>query len=203
MEQRANALGETHRGRATFYDAKRMGACSLEPGPGELLVGAMNRTQYALSGTCGACAEVEGPKGTARVRIADLCPGCKVGDLDLSREAFARVAPLGKGRVPVRWRFVPCDVQGPLHYRFKEGSTRWWAALQVRNHRVPVQKVEWWKGGAWVELKRKPYNYFITPTAMGSGPVRLRVTATDGQVREDTLPAIRAGRTFVGAVQFD
>ena len=196
-------LGKPQRGRATFYDAKDVGACGLEPGADERLLAAVSRPQYERSATCGACAEVEGPQGTVRVRIVDLCSSCKAGDLDLSREAFAKVAPLHAGRIAVHWRLVSCEVEGPLRYRFKEGSTQWWAALQVRNHRVPIEKMEWWKEGVWVELKRQPYNYFVTPSAMGKGPVRLRVTSTDGQAREDTLPAIRSGETLIGSAQFD
>jgi expansin (peptidoglycan-binding protein) len=42
------------------------------------------------------------------VRIVDLCPGCGLGDLDLSMTAFAKIAPLSRGRVPITWHFVPC-----------------------------------------------------------------------------------------------
>jgi expansin (peptidoglycan-binding protein) len=196
-------LGEEQQGEATYYDATGAGACSFAPGPDALEVAALNAEQYAGSALCGACAEVHGPSGSVRVRLVDLCPGCKRGDLDLSREAFARVAPLEAGRVPVRWRLVTCEVEGPLRYHFKEGSNPWWSALQVRNHRLPISELAWWKDGAWVPLERRDYNYFVQEADVGGGPVRVRVTAQDGQRREDVLPGILPGQVLEGAGQFD
>jgi expansin (peptidoglycan-binding protein) len=165
-------------------------------------VAAMNAPQFANSAVCGACAEVEGPQGTVRVRIVDSCPECQSGHLDLSKQAFAKIAPINDGRVPTRWRFVTCAVQGPVHYRIKEGSSEWWVGLQVRNHLLPIQKLEWQKNGAWVEVKREPYNYFVESSGMGPGPVRIRITASDGQQLEDTLPHIEANQIYDGAAQF-
>ena len=101
-----------------------------------------------------------------------------------------------------RWRFVTCAVQGPVRYRIKEGSSEWWVGLQVRNHLLPIKKLEWQKGGSWVEVKREPYNYFVEPAGMGPGPVRIRITASDGQTLEDTLPHIEANQIYNGSAQF-
>jgi expansin (peptidoglycan-binding protein) len=197
------ASAAVREGRATFFDTQGQGACSLDAVAGPVLVAAVSRARYAGSAACGTCAEVRGPRGAVVVRVADVCPGCRGDDLDLSRAAFAQVADLEKGRVAVTWRAVPCAVEGPLAYRFKEGSTQWWSAVQVRNHRRPVASVAWWKKGAWVPLERRAYNYFVTRAPPGPGPVRLRITTADGQTREDTLPGVRAGQTLPGSVQFD
>ena len=97
---------------------------------------------------------------------------------------------------------VTCDVQGPIRYHFKDGSSQWWAAIQVLNHRMPVTKLEYWKNGAWVNVKRESYNYFVEPSGMGSGPIKVRVTASDGQTLEDTLPGAASNATYNGAAQF-
>jgi expansin (peptidoglycan-binding protein) len=189
-------------GIATWYDATGAGHCGYDASPNDMDVAAMNAPQFDGSAVCGACAEVEGPQGTVVVRIVDSCPECGPGHLDLSKEAFAKIAPLVDGRVATTWRLVPCKVQGPVRYRIKEGSSKDWTALQVRNHLLPIEKLEWQKNGSWTEAKREPYNYFVEPSGMGTGPVKIRITATDGQQLEDTLPRIEPSTTVDGAAQF-
>ncbi len=196
------ALFELQDGIATYYDATGAGHCGYDASPGDLDVAAMNAPQFAGSAVCGACAEIEGPQGTVRVRIVDSCPECAAGHLDLSRQAFEKIAPLVDGRVNTRWRLVTCAVEGPVRYRIKEGTNDDWAAIQVRNHRLPIQKLEWQKNGAWVNAPREDYNYFVEPSGMGPGPVKVRITATDGQTLEDTLPRIVEKTTYDGAAQF-
>ena len=53
--------------------------------------------------TCGKYINVRGPNGTVKVKIVDTCPPCKSGDVDLSPEAFGRIADFAKGRVPISW----------------------------------------------------------------------------------------------------
>ncbi|HLM47906.1 MAG TPA: expansin EXLX1 family cellulose-binding protein [Myxococcaceae bacterium] len=198
------ALGDYQSGLITYYDADGTGNCLYDRSQ-NLDVAAIWIGQYQQSAICGACAEVEGPKGTLRVRIVDSCPDCTTpGHLDLSREAFAKIADPVAGRVDVRWRLVTCEVQGPVRYRFKEGSSQYWTGIQVFNHRVPVTKLEYWKSSAWVAVKRESFNYFVEPKGMGTGPLRLRVTGLDGQTLEDTLPGIVGDNTkiFDGAAQF-
>jgi expansin (peptidoglycan-binding protein) len=197
------SLFGTQDGLITFYDADGTGNCGFAPSPENLDVAAMNIGQYLDSAVCGACVEIEGPKGNLRVRIVDSCPDCPdKGHLDLSREAFAKLANPDDGRVNVRWHMVTCDVQGPIRYHFKDSSSQWWAAIQVLNHRLPVTKLEYWKNGDWVNVKRESYNYFVEPSGMGAGSIKVRVTASDGQTLEDTLPGAASDKTYDGAAQF-
>lgn len=197
------ALTGTQDGLITFYDADGTGNCSFDASPQDLDVAAMNIGQYMDSAVCGACVDIQGPKGSLRVRIVDSCPDCPdAGHLDLSREAFAKIADPDAGRVKVTWNLVSCDVSGPVRYRFKDGSSQYWTAIQVLNHRLPVTKLEYKKNGAWVAVKRESYNYFVEPNGMGAGTLQVRVTASDGQTLEDTLPAASSGGTVNGAAQF-
>ncbi|MBN1209050.1 MAG: hypothetical protein JXB05_29600 [Myxococcaceae bacterium] len=196
------ALEEFRPGIATWYEATGAGHCGYDASPEDMDVAAMNAPQFADSAVCGACAEVKGPQGTVRVRIVDSCPECREGHLDLSEEAFAKIAPVSAGRVDTEWRLVSCAVAGPVRYRIKEGSSEDWTAIQVRNHLWPILKLEWQKSGAWVQVKREPYNYFVEPSGMGAGPVRIRITSTNGQQLEDTLPEIKENKIFDGAAQF-
>jgi expansin (peptidoglycan-binding protein) len=200
------ALGEFQDGLITYYwEGDGTGNCLYDATPQNLDIAAIWIGQFQESAICGACAEIEGPNSTLRVRIVDSCPDCTTpGHLDLSPQAFEKLAPLAEGRVKVRWRMVSCDVQGPLRYRFKEGSSQYWTGIQVFNHRIPVTKLEYWKNGAWVAVKRESYNYFVEPKGMGEGQIKVRVTAMDGQTLEDTLPGAVAdnSKIFNGAAQF-
>ena len=189
-------------GEATYYDATGAGNCSFDPSPSDLMVAAINQSDYATADWCGACVDVTGPNGTVKVRIVDKCPGCQKGDLDLSREAFAKIAALSAGRVPITWRESSCDVTGPLAYHFKDGANAFWTAIQIRNHRYPIAKVEAQQNGAYATIARVDYNYFIQTSGLGAGPYALRVTDTRGHVIEDANIALGDNVTRSGAAQF-
>ena len=151
------------------------------------MVAAINGVDYDNAKWCGGCVAVTGPDGEVTVRIVDQCPGCERGDLDLSREAFAKIAPLSAGRVPITWRAVACPVQGPLGYQFKDGSNPFWTAIQIRNHRYPIASVEVRdEAGTFQPLARASYNYFIEE-GLGEGPYLVRVTDTRGHAVEDMI----------------
>ena len=120
--------------------------------------------------------------GEVTVRIVDQCPECPQGDVDLSPDAFAKIAELSLGRVDISWQYIPCAVSGSIVYRFKEGSNQWWTALQIRNHRNAVAKLEYEKDGTYVSVARETYNYFVEPNGMGPGPYTFRLTDVYGHV---------------------
>jgi expansin len=182
-----------HTGDGTFYAADGSGNCSFDP-TGDLMVAAMNHVDYAGSAACGACVHIVGPSGEATVRIVDQCPECNQGAIDLSPEAFARFADKELGRVTIQWKYVPCDVTGPLVYHFKEGSNPWWTAVQIRSSRYAIARLEFQKDGQYVDVNRLDYNYFVADAGMGPGPYTLRVTDVKGQVVEDEgIPLVEAG----------
>jgi expansin (peptidoglycan-binding protein) len=192
-----------HQGIATYYDATGAGACLFDPSPQDLMVSAMNAEEYDNAAACGAYLHVAGPEGEVTVRIVDLCPECKAGHLDLSREAFARIADLPLGRVPITWQLISPALSGPIAYHFKDGSNQWWTAVQIRNHRNPISKLEYQDGSQWVNVPRTSYNYFVqTNPGMGPGPYSFRVTDVYGNQLTDTgIPHIEDG-TIDGAAQF-
>lgn len=198
---RATCGGDEQRGEATYYDADGSGNCSFDPSPGDLMVAAMNDAEYAGSAVCGACVHVQGPDGEVTVRIVDRCPECARGDLDLSPQAFDRIAPRLRGRVPVSWRYVACAVQGPVRYRFKEGSSQWWTAVQVRNHQHAIAKLEVERAGAFVAVERLDYDYFVDPSGMGPGPYTFRLTDVHGGQLVDRGIALRVAAEVSGAAQ--
>lgn len=193
-----------HQGIATYYNATGDGACTFGVSPQDLMVAALNAPEYNNAAFCGAYVSVTGPKGTVVVRIVDLCPECKAGHLDLSQEAFAKIADLPQGLVPITWQVISPDLAGPIAYHFKDGSNQWWTAVQIRNHRNPIAKLEYRDGnGQWVPVPRTSYNYFVqTDPGMGLGPFAFRVTDIYGNILSDSgIPHIENG-TINGAAQF-
>ena len=190
-------------GIATYYDATGDGSCSFGTSA-DLDVAAFDFPDFAKSAACGSCIAVSGPKGVVTVRIVDSCPSCENHHLDLSESAFAKIADKKDGRVPVTYQTVACKTTGSMAYQFKEGSQEFWTAIQIRKHRLPITKVEARKNGAWEELKRTDYNYFLDDEGIKDAPIALRITAADGQVVLDSMPGAKGkgGREFQGAVQF-
>lgn len=190
-------------GVATHYDATGAGRCSFEPAPAERLVAALNAADYDRAAWCGACLDVAGPLGAVVVRVVDRCGGCKHGDLDLSREAFARIAPLSDGRTAITWRVVACPVTGPVVYRIKPRSNAQWTAIQLRNHRYPIARLEArGRDAAYRAMSRTDDNYFVAPRGLGPGPYALRVTDVHGHALHDAGIPLAAGEAHPGAAQF-
>lgn len=194
---------QTHTGEGTYYDADGSGNCSFPPSPDDLMVAAMNELDYDGSAVCGACVTVDGPDGSVTVRIVDRCPECPRGDVDLSPQAFERIAPIEAGRVPISWRYVDCAPAGPIAYHFKEGSNQWWTAVQIRNHRHPIAALAYQtEDGSFRDVARASYNYFVATEGMGTGPYTFRVTDVLGNVLEDTGVPFADNGEATGAGQF-
>ena len=88
-------------------------------------------------------------------------------------------------------------------YRFKEGSSQYWTAVQVRNHRYAIASFEYREnGGAWQPVGRAQYNYFIDEAGMGPGPIDFRVTDVEGNVVEDVGLTVQDAAEVAGAGQF-
>lgn len=191
-----------HTGEATYREATGTGACSFDATPADQMIGAVNRVDFDGSSACGACARITGPAGEITVRIVDLCSECARGDIALSASAFTTIAPLESARAAISWEYVPCEVSGPVSYRFKEGSTERWTAVQIRDHRNRIAKVEYRSGDAYWAIPRRADNYFVLEAGMGPAPYTLRVTDVYGHVLTDSdLPGL-AGATYAGTRQF-
>jgi expansin len=194
---------EVHTGRAYFYDATGGGNCGFDPTPNDLMVVALNTTDYSGSFLCGGSIKVSGPKGEVVVRIVDRCGGCPAGDIDLSAQAFAKIGDPSLGSVPVRWQLVASAVAGPVIYHFDAESNQWWTAVQVRNHRYPIASFEYrTPQGAFTVAERANYNYFIAASGMGPGPYTFRIKDIYGHTLTDSSIAHTPGGDVPGAAQF-
>jgi expansin (peptidoglycan-binding protein) len=170
-----------HTGQATYYNATGAGNCGFDATPNDLMVCAMNDTEYDTASVCGAAIRITGPKGEVTVRIVDRCPECPRGNVDLSKQAFAKIADTIQGRVAITWSYVETAVTGPVQYRIVTGSNQWWIGILVLNHRNPVTKLEAMKNNAWKILPRMEWNVFVDSTGLGVGPYSFRVTDLYGE----------------------
>ncbi|WP_410789615.1 expansin EXLX1 family cellulose-binding protein [Kribbella sp. C-35] len=171
-----------YRGVATAYEAgDGNGACLYGPS-GDLMIAAMNHTDYESAKACGAYVLVRAANGASiTVRIVNECPlPCAPGQLDLSQQAFARLANLSVGRLPITWTLLSPAVSGPLSIRYKSGSSPYWCGIQVIGHRNPVAALEVRTAKGWRKLHRTDYNYFLATDGDGCGRA-IRVTDIYGE----------------------
>jgi expansin (peptidoglycan-binding protein) len=170
-------------GQATHYVLTSGGGnCSYPGPPADGLFVALSPGEYASGAACGEYLDVTGSGGTVRVKVIDQCPECAAGHIDLSETAFARLAPLVKGIVPITYRRVLNPTPpGPLSLRVKEGSSAYWLALLVMDHGNALTRVRVSSGGgAWHDLTRASYNYWIFASGLGSGPFTVAITDDQG-----------------------
>jgi expansin len=198
---RANCV-EVFKGEGTYYGYTGGGNCSYANPVSPNYTAAINETQYGGSITCGACIEVKGERGSLVVSIEDRCPECKFGDVDLNKDAFPKIADPVKGRVPISWKIVACPINTGVKFRFKEGTTQYWAQVQVRNHRYPISKLEFKAAnGKYVEMPRRNHNYFESKE-LGAGPFDFRITDMYGGVIEEKKIPLKLNEDIKGVNQF-
>ncbi|WP_239516014.1 MULTISPECIES: expansin EXLX1 family cellulose-binding protein [unclassified Streptomyces] len=172
----------TYKAVATAYAAADgNGACLFGPSD-DLMIAAMNTTDYESSRACGAYVRVRAANGASiTVRITNECPlPCAPGQLDLSEQAFAKLAELKVGRIPITWSLVSPRTSDTLSLRYKTGSSAHWCGIQVIDHRNPVARLEVRTGKGWRKLPRTDYNYFLSADGGGCGGA-MRITDIYGE----------------------
>ncbi|XP_073158446.1 EG45-like domain containing protein [Henckelia pumila] len=101
-------------GTATYYTEYLPSACYGNQGQGTMIAAA-NRGLYSNGAACGKYYKVRctGPtnegvpqpcrNGEITVKIVDLCPGCGTNQLDLSQQAFSKIANPDAGRIHIEY----------------------------------------------------------------------------------------------------
>jgi hypothetical protein len=220
----------------TSSAVQAVGACGisgvdgLEAYGSDVMPIAISTVDYDGSLSCGMCIEYKGngdgsgddPISTTtwqKAIVVDACPGCASGDIDLAEN--------GDGRWGVNWRAVECDVgTGNLEYTFYTGNHDWWVKMQVRNHKVPVYKVEMLDrmpetpnsktySGDYVDMIRTIDNHFLADSDNMTRPyshkMKFRITSIYGEVVEEeietlsnaNLATLDFNNPVTGTVQFD
>lgn len=172
----------TYPGVATVYKAGvGDGACSYGPSS-DMMIAAMNTTDYEASRACGAYVRVHAANGASvTVRITNECPlPCAPGQLDLSEQAFAKLAPTSTGRIAITWSLLSPSTSGTISIRYKTGSSPYWCGIQAIGHRNPLARLEVRTSSGWRQLARTDYNYFLSPNGSGCGGA-IRLTDIYGE----------------------
>ena len=171
-------------GEATHYELASggMGNCSYPSPPAGQLYVALSPAEYGGSAACGSYLQVTGPDGSVTVEVVDQCPECQAGHIDLSEQAFARIAPLNAGLVPVTYHTVADPpLPAPLSMLVKTGSSAYYLALLPINNGNPLATVAVRQGsGGWQELSRTTYGYWLASSGAGPGPFSVRLTDSLG-----------------------
>ena len=178
------AAGAQTSGEATHYELASggMGNCSYPSPPAGQFYVALPPSEYGSSAACGSYLQVSGPDGSVTVEVVDQCPECQAGHIDLSEQAFAKIAPLSAGLVPVTYRtLADPPLPAPLSMLVKTGSSAYWLALLPINNGNPLATVAVSQGsGGWQELSRTTYGYWLASSGAGPGPFSVRLTDSLG-----------------------
>jgi expansin len=170
-------------GQATHYDSMDGGNCSLPAAPPDHMDVALSHVEYGTADACGGYLDVTGPGGTIRVLVTNQCPECPVGHIDLSRTAFAQLAPLEVGQIPVSYSLVrDPPLAQPIALRVKTGSSRWWLQIQALDHGNPIARFELLTADGWRGLVHTDDNFWMADNpGPGDGPFSVRITDIYGQ----------------------
>jgi expansin (peptidoglycan-binding protein) len=190
----------TYRGVGTFYQTDDGdGSCLFGPSS-DMMIAAMNHTDYESAKACGAHVLVRAANGASvTVRITNECPlPCRPGQIDLSPQAFAKLAEFKLGEIPITWTLLSPSTSDTISIRYKAGSSQWWCAIQAIDHRNPVALLEVRTSSGWRRLPRTEYNYFISDKGSGCGGA-IRITDIYGErlsingigVKPDVVQATR------------
>lgn len=97
-------MGETFRGRATFYDVG-LGACGRHNSPADFVV-ALNSKQWDDGKHCGRQMVIRYNGKQAWATVMDESPGSPDKGLDMSRGLFNFFASEDKGVLTVEWEWA-------------------------------------------------------------------------------------------------
>jgi expansin len=189
-------------GIATVYTNNGLGNCSYTNAIPGIYNIAINTDQYAGSRMCGAFIDIWGPGGSIRARVVNSCPTCSgPGHLDIEGDDAMQKITNGARKVAISWMMIKYD-PGSIQIKIKEGSNNWWAAFQVMNHSIPIKDLEYKKNGQWIDISRKPFNYFVVNNGVGGGPVKLRITAINNKKIVANIPRVEEGKVYTINDQF-
>ena len=177
-----STAGQTS-GEATHYVlTPGDGNCSYPGLPDGGLFVALSPGEYDGSAACGSFIEVTGPDGSVTAEVVDQCPPCQAGHVNLSEQAFERIAPLAAGEVPVTYHTIADPpLAGPLSMLVKTGSNPYYLALLPIGTGNPVASVQVSSPGrGWQALTRTSYGYWLAAAGAGAGPFTVRLTDTAG-----------------------
>jgi hypothetical protein len=188
-----------------YYDpGSAVGSCTLGPFPATGRYASLPPGQYGKGTLCGSYLEVQGPHGTVRVEVVDLCPGCAADTINLSRSAFGTIVGTGPADVTYRPEVNP-PLPAPIELRVGTDAGR--VAVQVVNTGNPLRSVAIQPaaaaapggsatatptpvpgGPAWQALTPNTNDFWVASGPPGTD--RFTVRITDDQGHQVLIPRI-------------
>jgi len=171
------------------------GIALLDPIPSDMEIVAVNKPDFNCYGVqaalAGAYLEVTGPKGSTVVYVTDCYTEAPEGALDLCGISCDKIGNTNVpgGKIDVTWRIIPAPITGNFIYRILPASSKWWMAIQVRNHKYPVMKMEYFKDGEWIDIPKDRCNYFVINN-LDTSTIKIRLTDIRGKTVTDTIDSI-------------
>ncbi|GAA5898673.1 hypothetical protein JCM8208_004729 [Rhodotorula glutinis] len=104
----ASSGGTTYTGRGTYYyQYGTAGSCGNVASDSDYVV-ALSYTQVDGGAHCGQKVQLTNTANGKSVTatVADTCPGCVFGAIDLSEGAFLQLGTLDQGVLPLSWHYV-------------------------------------------------------------------------------------------------
>ncbi|KAG8996902.1 hypothetical protein FRB94_011001 [Tulasnella sp. JGI-2019a] len=106
--------GAKYTGKATFYTQNGVAGACGQKHPDSALIGAMNKSMYespmkgSVSSWCGKSVKITNTDNgkSVTVLIADECPDCAHGSIDMSTGAFNKIGNPATGVLPISWTVV-------------------------------------------------------------------------------------------------
>lgn len=180
-------------GYATYTGSGYEGGIALlDPIPEDMEIVAVNKPElnsYGVqSALSGAYIEITGPKGTTVAYVTDCYTEAFEGALDLCRISCDKIGDTNVpgGRIPLSWRVIEAPIVGNFTYRILPASSKWWLALQVRNHKYPVMKLEYFNDSEWIDVTKDRCNYFAIRN-INSNTLKVKITDIRGKVVTDVI----------------
>ncbi|KAJ3359482.1 hypothetical protein GGF32_009209 [Allomyces javanicus] len=192
-------------GKMTFWTERgdSGGQCMLDPPANQMAVAlgtnGLDNFGKNLASMCGVCIRIHNGAKSVVAHIINKLPDADrgPGDLDVTGPVWRALTTIPPGELyNIKWEVVNCpDVSGPLSYKWKDGSSQWWAGIQIRNHKKPVVSVT--VNGQ--KPARQMYNYFVSNTGFGKGPFTVVTQLNDGTTITDKNIPLRAGAEVKGS----
>lgn len=101
-------------GKMSWYDAAGYGACGTQINANTQLLAAVPSVYFTTANpnkdpVCKQCICASYKGKSIKVQVKDKCPGCSADKIDLSKPAFAKLAPIDVAVISgASWRFCSC-----------------------------------------------------------------------------------------------
>lgn len=153
--------------------------------------------------SCGLCLQLQcddascaEPGRREIVQVVDYCGNCYDADLTIATPLFTRLtgrAPLPNPSALVSWQWVDCApyTNGTIKMLVKTGGNAYYQAVSFANSIYTITAAQL-NGNNLVHGSDNYWSWNPTAAINPNGPFQLALLASDGQIKQLTLPALQS-----------